>query len=200
MDRIEKLTEMLENLKKAYDEIDSVSFTNSRKSSPKLSEAGKKFQGVDVSSKPLDSKSVMRNIKEEKDGTGLKNTLKDMKEVKAKRDKMKKDEGPDKETKNFLDHWEPKTKHPKEATAGMAPGKAKGTKTTPTGFKLKLVKALEEAGFRESALLLKNWDEMDANAHRLSKGVFIGNPSDAPVAPPAAGMVKEDEDEEKDGR
>jgi hypothetical protein len=35
-----------------------------------------------------------------------------------------------------------------------------------------LVKSLFEHGMRESAILLKNWDEMDANAQRLQKSVF----------------------------
>ena len=39
----------------------------------------------------------------------------------------------------------------------------------------KLIKALADAGFRESALLLKNWDEMDANAERLSKAIYEGH-------------------------
>ena len=33
----------------------------------------------------------------------------------------------------------------------------------------KLIKALDDAGHRESALLLKNWGEMDSNAEALSK-------------------------------
>lgn len=59
-------------------------------------------------------------------------------------EKVSKDEKPrttlNEETKNFLDHWEPATKHPKEPTAGMPEGKKPGQKITPTGFKLKVVK------------------------------------------------------------
>ena len=40
-----------------------------------------------------------------------------------------------------------------------------------TKDKEELVKALMEEGHRESALLLKNWGEMDANAERLSKAM-----------------------------
>jgi hypothetical protein len=47
---------------------------------------------------------------------------------------------PDDATKNFLDHFEPATKHPKEVTAGMPKSNVKGQKITPTGFKLKAVK------------------------------------------------------------
>lgn len=79
---------------------------------------------------------------------------------------------PDEETKNFLEHWEPKTKHPKEATAGMPQPKKSGQKITPTGFKIKLVKALEDAGHRESALLLKNWDELDKTAEHFMKSNY----------------------------
>ena len=39
----------------------------------------------------------------------------------------------------------------------------------------KLIKTLADAGYRESALLLKNWDEMDANAERLSKAIYEGH-------------------------
>ena len=35
----------------------------------------------------------------------------------------------------------------------------------------KLVKALADAGHRESALLLKNWGEMDANAETMAKSM-----------------------------
>jgi hypothetical protein len=38
--------------------------------------------------------------------------------------------------------------------------------------KADLIKALDEAGHRESALLLKNWDEYDANAEALIKGEY----------------------------
>ena len=87
------------------------------------------------------------------------------------------DYGADKDTKNYLEHFNPATKHPKEPTAGMPAGKKQGERTTPTGFKLKvvkadLVKALAEAGHHESALLLKNWDEMDDNAHAMMKSSY----------------------------
>jgi hypothetical protein len=44
-------------------------------------------------------------------------------------------------------------------------------KDEPKKRKLKLVKALEDAGFRESALLLKNWDEMDSIAKQLDNTI-----------------------------
>lgn len=80
--------------------------------------------------------------------------------------------GADKETGNFLEHFNPATKHPKEPTAGMPKGTKAGEKTTSTGFKLKLVKALADAGYRESALLLKNWDEMDDIAKAFAKSNY----------------------------
>jgi hypothetical protein len=82
---------------------------------------------------------------------------------------------PDKETKNFLDHWEPPTKHPKEPTAGMPSGKLKGQRTTSTGFKMKLIKALSDAGHHQSALLLKNWDEMDSIAKATAEHIEKSN-------------------------
>jgi len=48
--------------------------------------------------------------------------------------------GADKETQNFLENWEPPTKHPLEPTAGMPKSNKKGQRTTPSGFKLKLLK------------------------------------------------------------
>lgn len=47
---------------------------------------------------------------------------------------------PDQHTKNFLEHFEPKTKHPLEPTAGMPPSNKKGQRVTSTGFKMKLIK------------------------------------------------------------
>jgi hypothetical protein len=47
---------------------------------------------------------------------------------------------------------------------GNVPAPAPKKKT-----KLALVKALEDAGFRESALLLKNWDMYDATATEFNK-------------------------------
>lgn len=79
---------------------------------------------------------------------------------------------PDEETKNFLEHFDPPTKHPKEPTAGMPASNKPGQKTTSTGFKLKLVKALSDAGYRESALLLKNWGEMDSIATEMAKSNY----------------------------
>jgi len=38
-------------------------------------------------------------------------------------------------------------------------------------FKSELIKALDDAGYRESALLLSNWNEVDANAETMSKSM-----------------------------
>src|SRR5690606_31822632 len=51
----------------------------------------------------------------------------------GKVDSVIKQDEPDSETKQFLEHWEPQTKHPKEPTAGMPAGQKAGQKTTPTG-------------------------------------------------------------------
>jgi hypothetical protein len=94
------------------------------------------------------------------------------------------DEGPDDATKDFLANWEPATKHPTEPTTGMPPGKKKGERKTSTGFKMKLVKALDEAGHRDSALLLQNWGELDKTAEEFMKSNYgpkdmgLYNPTD----------------------
>lgn len=49
--------------------------------------------------------------------------------------------------------------------------------------KAKLIKALADAGHRESALLLKNWGEMDANAKSLAKAHDFGEEDDSVVIP-----------------
>ena len=54
-----------------------------------------------------------------------------------------------------------------------------------------LIKALADAGFRESALLLKNWDEMDANAaEMLKKFDLMGTIRTAMGRPAAGGLVE----------
>lgn len=70
----------------------------------------------------------------------MRKTIKDILDALEKKALDKPDYDTDPETDNFLEHFEPKTKHPLEPTAGMPPGKKQGEKVTPTGFKLKVVK------------------------------------------------------------
>lgn len=104
----------------------------------------------------------------------LEKTLQDTKEALLKGPALT-DKKPDSETESFLNSFSPKNTHPKDPMAGMPDSTASGQKTTPTGFKLKLVKALADAGHRESALLLKNWGEYDKTADMMKSELEKSN-------------------------
>ena len=71
-----------------------------------------------------------------------------------------------------------------KAGEASKPDKPKVDRKGFTVVKADLVKALADNHMHESAILLKNWDEKDANAiameEHLSKGTEVGNPDDAP--------------------
>lgn len=82
------------------------------------------------------------------------------------------------ESNDFLDHWESKTKHPKEPTAGMPEGKKSGQKSTPTGFKLKMVKGED----KETPLQKSKVQGNVAKCKDCKKPLLVGSKDANPVA------------------
>ena len=70
----------------------------------------------------------------------------------------KSDYGADDDTKNFLEHFDPETKHPLEPTAGMPKSNKLGERTTGTGFKLKIAKK-EKISFSDNGQWTLNQED-----------------------------------------
>ena len=92
----------------------------------------------------------------------------------------------DPETDNFLEHFNPSTKHPKEPTAGMAPGKKKGERTASTGIKL-MAKTADNILELLAKMAPGHTDNVEDEANTLQADKAEKTAADgAPKKPPAA--------------